>query len=66
MSQADIYHLLKKNNNREFSQKEIAKELNLNIGVVCLSLKKLVKYREIKVEIKRINGRKRLFFSFKK
>ena len=51
MSQEEVYKFLKKNKNKWFTTKELRKKLK--IGCVSANLKKLKKYGEIRMRIKK-------------
>ncbi len=48
MGQQEVYSFLKENKGKWFTSREIAKQLNISIGSVTMSLKKLRKANIIK------------------
>lgn len=61
MGQQEVYDFLKKNKNKWFTSRDISEALNVSIGSVTMSLKKLRKTNIIKYK----NSGKRNTFRYK-
>ena len=66
MGQQDVFDFLQDNNKRWYTSKEIAKELELSMGSVTSTLKKLRKSDSICFELNGTGGKKNYRYSSKK
>ena len=68
MGQQEVYNFLKEHSNHWFTSREISKGINISVGSVTVSLKRLREKNEVKYKqtAKRFGERKQYLYKFKK
>ena len=66
MGQEDIIKLLKANPNEWFTSKEISNEINISLGAVTVSLKRLREKNEVEHKKSRTGARNQYLYKLKK